>query len=345
MVDNTKQEIVTEGFVQLIQEKTRSWRGQQDSCIDHIWTNAPNLAISVSNEERCPSDHHVISVTIRLKGQEGNSQEYFSRRRSLFNLNRFRDNLKTSQWAEYYSITNPDRANNWLEERIRNLLQEESPVRVVQPSNKIKSWITGDTMETFKKRDLARQTAKNCDLDTDWTQYRKLRNLATQNMRKDKKLHFKQLYENLEAKNDSQKLFKIIKNQLGLKGSGPPQSLVINGRKITAPKDLAEAQMKFFNEKVEQLISEIPRPTIDPLEMLKKSLERWGSTAGNRNKFSLKEVTVNETFEAIQKLGNLSAFGHNFIDSMSIKAAGDILAEPITYLINLSISKSTYLKS
>ena len=34
MIENIKQEIVTEGFSQLIQNITRSWRGQQDLCVD-----------------------------------------------------------------------------------------------------------------------------------------------------------------------------------------------------------------------------------------------------------------------------------------------------------------------
>ena len=192
-----------------------------------MWTNFPQLAISVTNEERCPSDHHVIGVSIRLKGQEGDSLEYLSRKRSMFDKDRFRENLKNSQWEDFYQIANPELANTWLEERLRYLLQEESPLRKVQPSNKIKSWVTGETLEILRLRDLARHTAKTSDLDSDWSEFRRLRNLATHASRNDKKHHFKQLFENLESKNDTQGLFKTIKNQLGWKWSGPTQSLVI----------------------------------------------------------------------------------------------------------------------
>ena len=216
--------IVTEGFSQLIQKKTRSWRGQQDSCVDHVWSNVPQLAISLTNEERCPSDHHVMGVNIRLKGQEGNSLEYLSRKRSMFDKDRFRENLKDSQWEDFYLISNPELANKWLEDRIKSLLQEECPLRKVQPSNRIKSWITGESLEICKLRDQARHTAKTSDLDRDWTEFKRLKNLATKSCRSDKKRHFSQLFEFFEDKNDSQGLFKTIKKTVGLERKWTPTS-------------------------------------------------------------------------------------------------------------------------
>ena len=211
MVDFTKQEIITEGFTQLIKDTTRSWRGQLDSCVDHVWTNVPQLAISTSNVARCPSDHQAIGVNIRLKGKEGNSLEYYSRRRSMFNSERFRQKLRSSHWETFYSFSDPELANNWLEERLRNLLQEESPLRKVQPSGRVKSWVTSETLEIFKLRDQARLNARNNDSDDNWTEFRRIKNLATQASRKDKKSHYKNIFQQFEDKNDTQGLFKKIK--------------------------------------------------------------------------------------------------------------------------------------
>ena len=345
MVENTKDEIVTEGFHQLIQGITRSWRGQTDSCLDQVWTNVLALSISTSNFSRGSSDHNVIQVIIRLKGAAGNCLEFLSRRRGSFDLNRYRDRLKSSSWNDLYSITDPDKANKWLESLLVNILQEECPMRVVQPNKRLKSWIRSETIEIFVERDAARMKAKETDLDADWAKYRKLRNLATSAMKHNKKEHFKELFDNMEASNNTQGLFKTIKSQLGIKSGGPPQSLVIGGKSITAPKKIADAQLSFFNNKVENLITSIPRPTENPLKVLEEAFKRWGVEADRRRIFTLKNVTVGETLSAINKLGNSSAFGHDYIDSISIKSAGDILAEPISYLINLSIQQSRFMKS
>ena len=163
--------------------------------------------------------------------------------------------------------------------------------------------------------------------------------------RSDKKHHFHQLYEKMQNKNDTKGLYRSIKTQLGWKNSGPPQSLDVEGRKITAPRDIANEQMNFFKKKIEKLMSEIPRPTQDPLKTLQLAIDRWSSKAGNRETFSLKEVCVGDILSVINKMGNSSAMSHDFLDSISIKAASEILAPPITFLTNLSISQSKFAKA
>ena len=46
MTDMVKDRIESLNFVQLIQTVTRTWRGQADSILDHIWTNDPSKVIS-----------------------------------------------------------------------------------------------------------------------------------------------------------------------------------------------------------------------------------------------------------------------------------------------------------
>ena len=92
-------------------------------------------------------------------------------------------------------------------------------------------------------------------------------------------------------------------------------------------------------------MSEIPRPTEDPLKILQLAMDRWGSKAGNREIFSLKEVCVGDILSVINKMGNSSAISHDYLDAISIKAASEILAPPITFLTNLSINQSKFAKS
>ena len=41
MVERTKLVVETMGFSQLIKTITRSWPGQEDSIVDHLWSNIP----------------------------------------------------------------------------------------------------------------------------------------------------------------------------------------------------------------------------------------------------------------------------------------------------------------
>ena len=342
MTEETKLEIETLGFHQLVAGITRSWRGQKDSCLDQIWTNVPDTAISISNFQRGSSDHNVVGVTIRVKGSEGNCQEFFSRKRSSFNLTEYREELKNIQWEDLYAITNLEAANHWVEDKIGQILQKMCPLRVIQPNKRLKSWICKETILVFKERDLARNKARETDSTADWTAYRNLRNKATKLMRANKKKHFSELFNDLEVKNNVKGLYSAARTQLGLKKPGPPQKLCINGKNITAPAEIANVQVNFYKDKIEKLVSELPRPTENPLELLEKTMKNWSSKDDRGDSFSLREVTVGETLAVIKQLGSSSAFSHDCIDSISIKSADEILAPPITFLANLSISQEKF---
>ena len=236
MVEETKLELETEGFSQLVQGNTRSWRGQQDSLLDHIWSNRPELVLSTTNKIRGASDHNEIGLSIRLKGKEGNRLESFSRKRQNFNLDRYRQKLKNCQWEKLYEMTDTNEANRWLEEKLRVILQEECPQTIIQSNKKMKSWVTKSTVDIFIERDRAREDAKVSNTDEDWRLYKNLRNKGTKALRKDKKSYFENLYNRMEKQNDVKNMYKTTRKQLGWQVTGPPQSLVVQGRKVTAPK-------------------------------------------------------------------------------------------------------------
>ena len=221
MVEDTKIEIETLGFQQLISSITRSCKGQRDSCLDQVWSNVHENALSTFVKTRGSSDHCVVGVTIRIKGGEGNYLEYLCRKRSNFNLDMYRQSLKNSNWEEFYSITSLDRANNWLEEILRYIFQSECPMRKLQPNKKLKNWADRYTIKLFKQRDMAREQAKITGSDDDWKMFKQLRNKATKKVCDDNKRHFKQIYETHEKEHNTKGLYKTVHTQLGWKNSGP----------------------------------------------------------------------------------------------------------------------------
>ena len=125
MVNETKNVVVGVGFYQLIHNVTRTWKDQQDSIIDQIWTNAPNLIIGTRNVVRGASDHNVITATVRLKGGEGSVHELIRRDRRNFSQEKYKKKLSEIKWEELYSIENLDRANLWFERKLTRILEWE----------------------------------------------------------------------------------------------------------------------------------------------------------------------------------------------------------------------------
>ena len=56
IVSDTKLEMETRGLYQLVKGITRTRLGQQESTLDHIWTNVPELILSTINSCRGSSD-------------------------------------------------------------------------------------------------------------------------------------------------------------------------------------------------------------------------------------------------------------------------------------------------
>ena len=67
MVEVCQNNIDTAGFSQLITEITRSFKGQTDSILYHIWVNCKNHVINHFNVVRSASDHNVIGLGLSIK--------------------------------------------------------------------------------------------------------------------------------------------------------------------------------------------------------------------------------------------------------------------------------------
>ena len=71
-------------------------------------------------------------------------------------------------------------------------------------------------------------------------------------------------------------------------------------------------------------------------------MSKW-KYKNNIEKLKFKEVSENEIEKYIKKLKTSSSFGHDKIDARALKIAQKVLIPHITYVINLSISKSKFI--
>ena len=105
MVDMIKNKLETKGFSQHIKGPTHFWPNRQDSLIDHVWANSPELIISVRNITNSIADHNVIELNVRLKGKCNTSKEIIRRVRTNFNLANYRRKISSINWEPLYSLT------------------------------------------------------------------------------------------------------------------------------------------------------------------------------------------------------------------------------------------------
>ena len=82
------------------------------------------------------------------------------------------------------------------------------------------------------ERDRARLKARQTRLDSDWSSYKVLRNKCTKLQTQEKKQSENNIFEDIERKNDSKKLFFQNQENAKLEDRGPPHEIHGGGQAI-----------------------------------------------------------------------------------------------------------------
>ena len=341
LVNLLKDEIITRGFAQIVQNVTRCWPGKKDSLVDHVWSRNTEKIIQCNNKVRGVSDHNLIELILKIKGLNKVSQEIIKRSWKNSSLEQLRLEIGNKNWDTIYTLQDPELANSFLEDNLTEILDRIAPNKIIQLNKKHKSWITNNTRKQMMERDEAREQARISKNENDWKKYRSLRNSCTKQCKNDKNEHFKKLYTNCENTGDTKSLYRTTKEQLGWEKVGPPTALMKDGKLFRKPSEIAEVLAESFKEKVDKLNREVEMENLQPLATLKKAMQSWNKSE-DRPMFKLRKVTKIETLEAINKLSNSSSQANDRIEALVIKAAATLLSDPITHITNLSIEKNKF---
>ena len=106
LINMVKNKLEVRGFNQLVSGPTRFWPNCEDSLVDHVWTNTPDMIISVRNITDSVADHNIIEMNLRLKGKCSTNKEVIRRIRTNFDILRFRSKISM--------ILSPSRAHTLL---------------------------------------------------------------------------------------------------------------------------------------------------------------------------------------------------------------------------------------
>ena len=258
MVDLVQRQIELEGFSQIISGYTRSWPGQADSLLDHIWVNCPNRVVSHQNTVNGASDHNVVEVTVAGKDlvTGGNNVRKCTWRKQ--NKERCALRLRETDWSDVLAEYNVDVANSILEEMIHDILDAEAPMWTIQTRTSYNKWISPETKTAMTERDLLREVARRTQKEEDWNSFRAARNACTSKQRKNKQTFLRNSYEKLEEEKDTGRLFSITRRLLGWSRMGPPMTFKIDGQLIRKQKDIVNTQRKYYQDKVRSIKESIP---------------------------------------------------------------------------------------
>ena len=199
-----------------------------------------------------------------------------------------------------------------------------------------KAIATANTKQWMSFRDNALSRAVQTQSESDWLNYRKLRNKVNSINKTEKKN-----WQSLKLKGamtDPSLTWKMVKSWLGWRSGGPPTQLHVNGTIIQKPYDLAQTMNDYFIDKVKNICARLPQSNFDPLEILRTSMKNRMCS------MKLSVVHPDDIDKIISELKSSKSCGLDDIDSYIIKLARKQLVPAITHIVNLSIQQQTFPK-
>ena len=121
--------IFPHGVSQVVNVPTRSWPGQEDAGLDHIYTNKPDKLSDVHAEFIGGSDHKLLKITRYSKSLQRNARYVRKRVFKTFIDKDFMQAVQRLSWCDLYSCEVPSRAAEILANKLTVILDQMAPLR------------------------------------------------------------------------------------------------------------------------------------------------------------------------------------------------------------------------
>jgi len=247
------------------------------------------------------------------------------KRRNYRKMNRtkFIQELSNKPWEKVLLEGDVNAAVDHFTQNITEALDVHAPLRQIPRQKTRRKFLPPNLIALRKERDTLKKELLQGDKDAEKTkEYRQVRNKFTSEIRKEKK---RQVQEQIKADPSPSNIWRIV-------------NAVVNPRDTqqTIPLHPNDLNSHFVN-KISLLQQKIdPKYVVDPLSRLQKKLK------GKSLKFSFKPVKQRDVRKIIGKLRPASAGGPDGIDPEILKIAVDVLSEPLTHIINLSLQSGIF---
>ena len=322
--------------VELMTPAKPTWaRGDQRSCLDHVYSTAPGKLSPVSIIWTGMSDHALLKFSRFCKTIQ-NRQSYIKKR--MFK-NFHNEDFKTSvsEMPELLNIKlcqDVNLAASMLTQGLTRILDSMAPIKTIQIRNNYAPHMGEDTRLLQGRRNAAQEQAVRSGEQEDWRTYRILRNQTTASLRRDLVTYRREKLCSVD--NSPADVWRTVKQILNWDGGGSPSQLFYQGRMLTRPVEVAGGINAFFIKKVKDIIKNIPVVDADPLEKLRERMR------GRTCSLTFQPVSEEEVFNVFKAIRPTTATGVDFIDNRTLKLVATEITPALTHIINLSISSSTF---
>ena len=260
-------DMCTSNNLDIIQlEHTRTQGPAQNSSLDVIISNRTDL-LSQPTLIDSSSDHKVISINKAHKTINNTPRIRIARSYKTYSKESMLQNLDIPAINKLLWCMDTNTVANELVSIINQALNRVAPIKKMQMRNNYAPHLKEETKSLMKMRDRLKAVYQRTKEQADLTNYKRARNDACTEQRKDKKAWASNMVGKEE--NNPKRLWNSIKTVSGDNKTKAITKLIVNGGQLTTPETIANGQNHSFRNKITKMIKEMPAPEEDLLEILK----------------------------------------------------------------------------
>jgi hypothetical protein len=311
------------------------------SALDHIYiTSVDKTKLTTEKLPISATDHSPIMATFHQprETKQRPNQGTSIRRRCMrdFTKTRWVDALRNQEWVEVVSEQDLETKTAKLTEKLTAALDECAPYKTVKVRTNFKPGITEEAKRLMSERDKTRLSVSKAsqeDKPALKAKYRQLRNRVVNQIRKDT---LQRNGDRLDKARNEGETWKIVNEIIKPR---TPSTITIGtpAGDITNEGEVAAAFNAYFIEKINAL-----KTGIDP-SLVRDPLVRISEKLKDKNlKFDIKPVSVNTVTKIMRKMSKKKSSGKDGISQECLLLGLDVLATPLTAIINHSINTGTF---
>ena len=321
------------GLELMVTRPTRKQGAAKPSTIDVVFTNQPKVILGVSLVPSS-SDHFILMVVKNSSNKIQNPEPIVKRSFKNYTRERMCAALNPAMLDSLLDSADPELVANVLIGHISEAIDLVAPMRKFQPRVNFAPYLTKDTKEKMKQRDILRWKAKESGNPDDEREFKRCKNITLRQQRKDKISWAKDLVG--DDLINGKKVWGAVERICKTKKSSSIDKLIIDGRVVQDKQTMASGINQFFVDKVAKLVAEIP---ISP-EVLMRELNN--KEPMNVPQMDLNELTCHGLNRLVQKVRRTPAAGIDNISGIILHDTIEVIRPSLLHLINLSMATGIY---
>ena len=310
-------------MVQLINQPTRITKDTQ-TLIDHIWSSDKNYIKDLKVEPGL-SDHHLCNFKLEIEYMP-QKEDTFKFRLINKNIKQITEELSKCDWESILSENDVDVAWNNMKTEIINAMDKHAPVQIARQKKINQPWIKGELKSLIEAK-KALNKKRGIVATNNQTQWNEIKKAVKRKTWYHKKEYFSTRVEG--NKNNPNKLWKIIREIAPSNFGQKSQDLELD---TTMLNNFNKHFVNTGNRIQEEITQEKEKRNLD-LQAKEKD-----PTIATAQIDSLMLTNEEQIKKIVKKIDRNKATGVDEIPIKLIKDAIEILAAPISTLINKIIT-------